>query len=132
MEGMNALRRRLALIWVGTTAAVATVVAFVAYQAGWAAGAAARLPEAAVAPYPGYYYGPHLFGFGFLPFLFLLLVLFLVFRGGRRWGYRRYGPPPQPAQAQAQQAQPLDDPWQERPQRPPSGQPAQPTQTEQK
>jgi hypothetical protein len=121
---MNTMRRRLALIWVGATAIVSAVVGTIAYQAGWAAGVTARLPEGAVGPYP-YAYGPHFGFFGFLPFLLLLLVLFLVFRGGGRWGYRRYGPSqPQP------QAPPAGDPWQGWPQRPPSERPAPPEQQE--
>jgi hypothetical protein len=119
------MRRGLALIWLGATAVVAAIVGFISYGAGWAAGAAARAPAAAP-----YYYGPHFFGFGFLPFLFLLLVLFLVFRAGRRrgpwgWGYRGYGapfPPYQPSQQSRPGVQPppAGDPWQGWPQRPPT------------
>jgi hypothetical protein len=123
------MRRRLGLIWLAATAVVSAVVGVIAYQAGWAAGVAARLPEGAVAPY---YYGPHFFGFfGFLPFLFLLLVLLFVFRAGRRfgpwggWGYRGYGryagAPPQPGQVP-----PAEDPMREWPRRPPAEQPAPP------
>ncbi len=117
------MRRGFALIWLGATAVVATVVGFLSYQAGWAAGLATKLPAGAVYPY---YYAPHFFGFGFfglLPFLLLLFVLLLVFRGGRRWGpwgwgrgargYGRFtGVTPPPA----------DDPWRDWPQRPPSEQ----------
>ena len=121
------MRRGLVLIWLGATAAVSAVVGFFSYGAGWAAGAASRLPAAAPAG-PYYYGGPHFFGF--LPFLFLLLVLFLVFRGVRRrgpwgwggWGYRGYGAPYQPYQP-GTQPPPVADPWQGWPQRPPQQQP---------
>jgi hypothetical protein len=121
------MRRGLALIWLGATAVVSAVVGVISYQAGWASGLAAGA-HAGVAV-PAYYYAPHFFGFGFgfLPFLFLLFVLFLVFRGGRRWGrgpggwgYDRFAGPTQA---------PAGDPWHGWPQRPPSeqapaGQPA--------
>jgi hypothetical protein len=122
------VRRGLALIWLGATAVVSAVVGFISYGAGWAAGAAARLPAAAAGPYYG---GPHFFGFfGFLPFLFLLFVLFLAFRGRRRgpwgwgggWGYRGYGVPPQPGA----QVPPTGDPWAGWPQRQQPQQPQQP------
>ena len=127
------MRRGPTVIWLGATAVVSAVVGVIAYQAGWAAGVAARLPAGAAVPY---YYGPHPFGFfGFLPFLFLLVVLLFVLRAGRRWGpwggwgyrdYRRFaGPPPQPG---PQQAAPADDPWQGWPERPPGEQTASPEQ----
>jgi hypothetical protein len=90
------MRRGFALIWLAATAVVSTIVGFISYQAGWAAGLATKVPEGAVGPYPyPYYYQPHFFGFGFfglLPLLLVLLVLFAVFRGGRRWGRGGWGP----------------------------------------
>ncbi|HEY4026199.1 MAG TPA: hypothetical protein VGO86_07185 [Candidatus Dormibacteraeota bacterium] len=108
----------MALIWVGATAVVSAIVGVLSYQAGWAAGLAARLPAEAAPPY---YYAPHFFGFGFfglLPFLFLLFVLLLVFRGGRRWGpggpgYGRFAGTTPPAPG---------DPWHGWPQRSPGEQ----------
>jgi len=103
------------LIWLGATAIVSGIVGILAYQAGWAAGLAAKLPAGTVVPY---YYGPHFFGFGFFGPLFFLLVLFVVLvavrGGGRRWrpwgGYPSAAPPAG------------DDPWRAWPQRPPAEQ----------
>ncbi len=122
------MRRGFALIWLGATALVSAIVGIFSYQAGWAAGAAARLPAGAADGAP-YYYGPHFFGFfGFLPFLFLLLVLLFVFRAGRwlgpwrGWGprgggYGRFAGTPAPP--------PPGEQWQEWPQRPPREEPPQ-------
>jgi hypothetical protein len=133
------MRRRFALIWLGVTALISAVVGGISYQAGWSAGVATRLPEGAA---PAYYYAPHLFGFGLLPLLFIVLVLALIFRGGRRWapwgwgggwaggprgyyggwasgprGYYGGGPAPT---APPTTPPPADDPMSEWPQRPPS------------
>jgi hypothetical protein len=114
------MRRGFTLIWLGATALVSALVGVLSYQAGWAAGLATKLPAGAAVPY---YYPPH-FGFGFfglLPFLFLLFVLLLVFRGGRRWGPGGRGRFPSGPSASG-------DPWhgwpQQQPaeQRPPAGQ----------
>jgi hypothetical protein len=90
------MRRGFALIWLGATAVVSTIVGFISYQAGWAAGLATKVPEGAVGPYPYPYpyYGPHFFGFGFfgLPLLLLVIILLFAFRGGRRWGRGGWGP----------------------------------------
>src|SRR5260370_13207024 len=108
------MRRGFGFLWVALTGILLAIVGTVAYQAGWAAGAATQLPAgAAAAAAPYYYYGPHdgfgFFGFfWFLFFLFLLFVLFRALRFGRGWGYggggwgykgyrggdRRGGPPP--------------------------------------
>jgi hypothetical protein len=111
------MRPRFALIWLGATAVVSAIVGVLSYQAGWAAGLATRLPAGTAFPYP---YPPHFFGpgfgfFGLLPFLFLLVVLLLVFRGGRRWGPGGQGRFPGGPPAGG-------DPWQGWPQRPPSEQ----------
>jgi hypothetical protein len=116
------VRRGLLLIWLGATAVVSGIVGVISYEAGWAAGLAAKLPAGAVVPY----YAPHFFGFGFfglLPLLFLVLVLLLVFRGGRRWGRGAWGPwgggyGRFPSATQP----PAGDPWRDWPQRPPSEQ----------
>lgn len=129
------MTRRLALIWLGATAVVSAIVGFISYGAGWASGAAAKLPQgaAAVGPYYGGY-GPHFFGFfGFLPFLFILCCLFFFFRIGRwrrpwggGWGYPGYGAPYQ--QSAPPPPPPAGDPWQGWPQRP--QQPATPPEQE--
>ena len=113
------MRSRITLIWLGATAVVASVVGFIAYQAGWAAGLATRLPQGTAGPYP-YFGPPHFFGFfGPLPFILLLVVLLLVFRGGRRWGPwgpwggYRWSPPGTPPPPR-----PDEDPWKDWPQRP--------------
>jgi hypothetical protein len=144
------MRRGIALVWLAATAVVTGVIATAAYQAGWAAGAAARLPAGAAAPY---YFAPHPFfgfGFGFLPFLLLLAVLFFAFRAVRwgrwgrgpggwgppgGWGYGRYpgagGPggsqpgagAPNPGEAAPGAPSGADDPLHGWPQRPPEDQP---------
>ena len=87
------MRRGFGFLWVALTGILLAIVGTVAYQAGWAAGAATQLPAgAAAAAAPYYYYGPHdgfgFFGFfWFLFFLFLLFVLFRALRFGRGWGY---------------------------------------------
>ena len=131
------MRRGFGLIWLGATMVVSAVVGILSYQAGLAAGLAARMPANAVVPY--YYYAPHFFGFGLLPFLFLLLVLFLVFRGRRRWGPGAWGPgwgpgvwagrgwgpgTGDPSRMPGAPQPPADDPLQDWPQRPSSEQPA--------
>ena len=101
------MRRGFALIWALLTAAIATVVGIFSYQAGMAAGLAAKVPEGAAAVAPYWYYGPHFFGFGFgfLGCLFPLLGFFLIFSlirlifwrggwGGRHgWGRHGWGGP---------------------------------------
>ncbi|HKF75754.1 MAG TPA: hypothetical protein VKF59_06395 [Candidatus Dormibacteraeota bacterium] len=88
--------RRVALIWGGATAIVAAIVGFLSYQAGWAAGLATRVPVAPAGPGPYYgYYGPHFWGFGLVPLLFVLLVVWFVFRATRwrrGWGPGGWGP----------------------------------------
>ena len=87
------MRRGFSLVWLGLTAALATIVGFLSYQAGWSAGLATKLPAGAALPY--YAYGPHLFGFGFfVPFLFFLVILLLVFGGARRRFWGGWGPGP--------------------------------------
>ncbi len=129
------MRRGLGLIWLGVTTVVAIVVGTIAYQAGWAAGLATRLPAGEAAPY--YAFAPHPFFFGFfpffglLPFLFVLAILFFVFRGPRRWGpggwgYGRYAggpPPPQEAQQAPEAPRGAEDPLHDWPQRPADEQP---------
>jgi hypothetical protein len=94
-KGVTAMRRGIGFLWVTLTGIFLAVVGVIAYQAGWAAGAATQLPAgAAGAPY--YYYGPHdgfgFFGFfGFLFVLFLFFVLFRLARFGRGWGYGGWG-----------------------------------------
>src|SRR5260370_18375621 len=91
------MRRGFGFLWVALTGILLAIVGTVAYQAGWAAGAATQLPAgAAAAAAPYYYYGPH-DGFGFFGFfwflfiLFLLFVLFRIARFGRGWGYGGWG-----------------------------------------
>src|SRR5260370_20241598 len=89
------MRRGFGFLWVALTGILLAIVGTVAYQAGWAAGAATQLPAGAAAAGP-YYYGPHdgfgFFGFfWFLFFLFLLFVLVRALRFGRGWGYRGCG-----------------------------------------
>ncbi len=83
------VRRGFLLIWGLATAAIASAAGFFSYQAGWAAAAAAKLPEGA----PAYYYdGPHAFGFfGIIPLLFFILLLVFLFRAAR-WGRGGWGP----------------------------------------
>ncbi len=93
------MRRGFGFLWVALTSILLVVVGVIAYQAGWAAGAATQLPAGAAAAAPYYYYGPHLFGFGFglFGFFWLLFILFLLFwlfraaRFGGGWGYRGRG-----------------------------------------
>ena len=93
------MRSRIGLIWGVGTAAIAALVGFFAYQAGWAGGLATKLPSGTGAPY--YYGGVHPFGFGFfglIPLLLIIALVVFVFRGFSRrpwgWGgpgYRGYG-----------------------------------------
>ncbi len=92
------MRRGFGFLWVALTGILLAAVGTIAYQAGWAAGAATQLPAgAAAAAAPYYYYGPHFDGFGFFGFfwflfiLFLLFVLFRIARFGRGWGYGGWG-----------------------------------------
>ena len=88
------MRRGFGFLWVALTGFLLAIVGAIAYQAGWAAGAAAQLPAGAAAAVPYYYYGPHFFGFGFVGFLFFLFLLFVLFRiarFGRGWGYGGWG-----------------------------------------
>jgi len=77
-------RRGFGLLWGIGTLLIVGLVAAVAYQAGLSAQLATAGGTYAVAP--------HLVGLGFgfaffwlLPILFILLIVFGVFRGGRRW-----------------------------------------------
>src|SRR6266851_435089 len=88
------MRRGFGFLWVALTGILLAIVGTIAYEAGWAAGAATQLPAgAAAAAAPYYYYGPHFVGFGFFGFLFFLFFLFLLFglfralRFGRGCGY---------------------------------------------
>ena len=82
--------RAIAFLIVGLIAGV------VGYQIGVSQNIAAQIPAGTAAAAPAYYwYGPHMFGWGFpfLGFLFPLLFFFLfvsliaaAVRGGRRWG----------------------------------------------
>jgi hypothetical protein len=91
------MRRGFGFLWVALTGIMLAIVGAIAYQAGWAAGAATQLPAGAVAAAPYYYYGPHFDGFGFfgfiwfLFFLFLLFALFRALRFGRGWGHGGWG-----------------------------------------
>src|SRR5260370_2546993 len=90
------MRRGFGFLWVALTGILLAAVGPIAYQAGWAAGAATQLPAGAAAAAPYYYYGPHdSFGFfGFFWFLFILFLLFVLFRivrFGRGWGYGGWG-----------------------------------------
>jgi hypothetical protein len=79
------MRRGFIWIWgLGTL-----VIAGLSAAAGYAAGVATHVTEVAApagGPYPYPYYAyPHFFGFGLIfPLLFVLLILFFVFRP-RRW-----------------------------------------------
>jgi len=85
------MRRGFGFLWVALTGILLAAVGTIAYQAGWAAGAATQVPAGAAAAAPYYYYGPHFDGFGFFGFfwflfiLFLLFVLFRIARFGRGW-----------------------------------------------
>ena len=89
------MRRGFALAWTLFTALIAGVSAYIAYGAGWAAGVATKVPDGAAAIYPPpYYYDYGWHPFGFIGFLFFLLIGFvflrlLFFRGwyGRRFGH---------------------------------------------
>jgi hypothetical protein len=89
------MRRGFGFLWVALTGILLAIVGAIAYQAGWAAGAAAQLPAGAAAAAP-YYYGPH-DGFGFFGFFWFLFILFLFFvlfriaRFGRGWGHGGWG-----------------------------------------
>ena len=114
------MRRGFGILGLIATIAIVAVVGAIAYQVGWSDGFAQHAPAAtgggpaAMAPYPGYYgwYGPHMFGFGWIfGLLFFLLIGFLFFRivafglfggwrrgwgyyGGRGWGMHGGGIPP--------------------------------------
>ncbi len=92
------MRRGFGFLWMALTGILLAAVGTIAYQAGWAAGAATQVPAgAAAAAAPYYYYGPHFDGFGFFGFfwflfiLFLLFVLFRIARFGRGWGHGGWG-----------------------------------------
>jgi len=77
-------RRGFGLLWGIVTLLIVGLVAAVSYQAGLSAQIATAGATYVVAP--------HLVGLGFgfaffwlLPILFILLIVFGVFRGGRRW-----------------------------------------------
>ena len=77
-------RRGFGLLWGIVTLLIVGLVAAVAYQAGLSAQLATAGGTYVVAP--------HIVGLGFgfaffwlLPILFFLLIVFGVFRGGRRW-----------------------------------------------
>lgn len=68
------------------------IAGVVGYQIGVSQNIAATVPAAATAVPAYYWYGPHMFGFGFLGFLFPILFFFLFIalvsaavRGGRGW-----------------------------------------------
>jgi hypothetical protein len=86
------MRRGFLLLWGLMTLIIATVVGGLAYWAGVASHVAT---VAAPNGGPDYYFYPHFFGFGFIfPLLFILLILFIVFRPRRRhggWGPGRGG-----------------------------------------
>jgi hypothetical protein len=89
------MRRGFVLVWTVVTAVIAGIAGLIAYQAGYAAGLATKLPAggAAVAPYWAYGFHPFFgFGFGLFPVLVLILVVVLLFSafGRRRWGYFGY------------------------------------------
>jgi hypothetical protein len=99
------MRRGFGILGLLVTVVVIAIVGVIAYQAGWSDGFAQHVSATdgttAVAPYPYYggFYGPHFFGFGwifgllfflFLSFIFIRIVAFGLFFGGRRgWGYGR-------------------------------------------
>jgi hypothetical protein len=88
------MRRGFGFLWVALTSILLAVVGVIAYQAGWAAGAATHVADGAAAAVPYYYDGPGFFGFGFFGFLFFLFLLFVLFRiarFGRGWGYGGWG-----------------------------------------
>jgi hypothetical protein len=84
------MRRGFIWIWGLVTLLLAGLVGAAAYAAGVATHVATvAAPDGA--PYPYYAY-PHFFGFGFIfPLLFILLILFFVFRP-RRWYGGGWGP----------------------------------------
>src|SRR5258708_23720509 len=92
------MRRGFGFLWVALTGILLAAVGTIAYQAGWAAGAATQLPAGAAAAAP-YYYGPHFDGFGFFCFFLVLFILFLLFmlfpiaRVRRGWGDSGWGYP---------------------------------------
>jgi hypothetical protein len=73
------MRRGFGFLWVALTGILLAAVGTIAYQAGWAAGAATQVPAGAAAAAPYYYYGPHFDGFGFFGFFWFLFILFLLF-----------------------------------------------------
>ena len=88
------MRRGFGFLWVALTGIFIAIVGVIAYQAGWAAGAATHVADGTTAAVPYYYDGPGFFGFGFLWFLFILFLLFVLFRVarfGRGWGYGGWG-----------------------------------------
>jgi len=86
------MRRGFLLIWTLVTATIAGIAGVLAYQAGYAAGLATKIPAgaAAVAPYWAYGVHPFMFGFGFFPLLLLVVLIVLLFAA---FGRRRWGPP---------------------------------------
>jgi len=93
-KGVTAMRRGFGFLWVAVTSILIALVGVIAYQAGWAAGAATNVANGAAAAAPYYYDGPGFFGFGFFWFLFILFLLFVLFRVarfGRGWGYGGWG-----------------------------------------
>lgn len=79
------MNRRFVWAWGLVTAAIATVVGFVAYSAGQASHVVATTGGDGRVYYPGYW------GFGFFPFFglfWILLIGFLLFRFAfwRPWG----------------------------------------------
>ena len=95
------MRRGFAFVWLLITALIAGITGYIAYGAGWSAALATKLPDAGAVVYPPYYWG---YGwgapFGFVGFLFFLLIGFLIFRflffgmwfmrGGHRGRYDRF------------------------------------------
>lgn len=87
---MNLARTILVLL-------VALAFGLAGYQIGVSQNVAVQIPAGTAAVPPYYWYGPHMFGFGFLGFLFPLIFFFLfiglIFSamraaagGGRGWG----------------------------------------------
>lgn len=68
----------------------AFIAGLVGYQIGVSQNVAAQVPAAGAAAPAYYWYGPHMFGFGFLfPILFFFLFIAMIgaaVRGGRGWG----------------------------------------------
>lgn len=88
---MNTARTFLALF-------AAIAIGLVGYQLGVTQNVAAQIPAGAAAAPAYYWYGPHMFGFGFLGLLVPLFFLFIffgllraAFGGGRGWYGHGYG-----------------------------------------